>query len=764
MISPFLLVGRSVLVLLGLLILFAAWQVLATLHSPDTGNPVYLAVAGPMSGDNAGNGAAMVQAARLKIEQVNRAGGINGRAVELVVYDDGNDAAQAAQVARRISTESEALAVIGHYTSSASLGAAPVYQAQGVSAMTASATTDTLTTANDWYFRLIFNNADQGVLLANYARTVLQRKNALIFSVDNAFGENLTHSFVNTAHSNGLHILQHWHYSEGDQDSFHAQVKALLKYLAANKEPAILFLALHAPEAATILTRLQSLEKTVPVIGADSLSSSGFQDMMHTYPQERARPGYFTDGVYATVPFLSDIAGEGAEAFRHAFTLRYGSEPSVTAAMYYDAATTALHAIQEALENHKTTHDLKQQRKQVRESLAAINQPLNAVEGIGGAIFFDDHGDPIRSIPVAVFQNGKPIAALEQFQPTVDLADSAEILKQAIAGQVINVNGKLMRRAQVVYTGIEFNKISKLKTDDATYIADFYIWFRFQHDYPDTELEFINIADSQPPKFKQILNKTSNIEDGIITRTYRVKTKFALDLDFSDYPLDKQILPIRFRHQTLTRDHLIYVVDKRGMAPGKSAESVSDKVRKSNVFGIGGWHLDNIKFFQTTATTNSSLGYPELFGAQQRIEHSLFNVQLEITRNVSTFILKNMLPIVLVICLSYFMFYIPMAGPGFGIRMGMAVNILVATSLFHLKLASTMPAIDYLMLIEYVFYAVYLLAVISVLLTLLNQIQLSKDEENAQTCFWVKYADPIGRILYPAFILSMLLVLKYFYY
>ena len=102
--------------------------------------PWTIGVAGPMSGDSAHLGKAMVDAVRLRVDEFNAAGGVGGRMIEVVEYDDENDAASAARVAANVANSSDALVVIGHRTSGASISAGPIYRASRIPVISGTAT------------------------------------------------------------------------------------------------------------------------------------------------------------------------------------------------------------------------------------------------------------------------------------------------------------------------------------------------------------------------------------------------------------------------------------------------------------------------------------------------------------------------------------------------------------------------------------------------------------------------------------------------
>lgn len=676
------------------------------------GEPLYIAVAGPMG---TSNGEAMRQGISMYIEKVNQEGGIAGKKVKLLKFDDENKKKKAEEQALNI-VNSQALAVIGHYASTPSIAAASIYKKHGIAAITGTATANEITENNEWFFRVIFTNRDQSAVIANYARKILGYKKAYILFDEDDYGKTLASAFEQTAKRIGLEIEHQWSFNRESFDNNFAQ---MVGQLADEDEYGILFLATHSTEALKTITGLRRLERKVPIIGADALASSYFmRTFKEKYPQEKHFPGYFTDGIHLASPFLIEIAGQRAQNFQYDFKKKkYPKESITTSAMYYDATMVALQAVRKTLEEDGENGSLTEKRERVKDNLWHLSKIANAVEGITGDLYFDKNGDAIKSVPIAVFKKGKPIVTMEQYQPLTNLQNIDNLLQEVLDNEIIQVNDKFMHKANVVYVGVDFNDISELNTANSTYTADFYIWFRYKDNKNEEtkdfdRVNFVNIfdpdddLDHEKHFFKE---GKSSLEPGIVIKTYRIKTQFKGTFDFHDYPLDKQVLPLKFQHKKLTKDQLIYVVDIRGMR-----RTDTDNVLAKNIFSISGWKMNSIWFFQSSQKNDSTLGMPDLFDSEQRIEYSQFNVTVNIARHVLTFVIKNLLPTIFIILLGYVVYFTP----SFGLRMSLNINMILATSLFHLQLSSSLSAIEYTVLIEYVFYMVYLLAVVGIVLSL----------------------------------------------
>ena len=157
-------------VVLGLVIALGAvvWTI-----APHGQAPIYVAVVGSTAGADPGAAGEVLRSAHLYFDQLNAAGGIGGHPVELLAFDDQSDPALARSIAEQIVADGRALIVIGHRTSPETVAAAPVYAAAKIPAITSTSTADSITANNPWYFRTVFDNRTQGLLIAAYARVRL---------------------------------------------------------------------------------------------------------------------------------------------------------------------------------------------------------------------------------------------------------------------------------------------------------------------------------------------------------------------------------------------------------------------------------------------------------------------------------------------------------------------------------------------------------------------------------------------------------------
>ena len=252
---------------------------------------VYLAVAGPTEPDNV-SGREMVQGIQLYLDRLNREGGVNGKKVELEIYNDENDPEVAREVATEIAESSSALAVLGHFYSSTSLAGGEIYQRAGIPAISASATAD-LVTQSDWYSRVIFSNHLQAKFIANYVSRVLKQPNASIIYSDGDYGQTLRESFSNTFLDLGGNIAYQWAIDVDAPDFLQQQQQIIADLQAKDKPPGMIFFATHNSDVVDLIVQMKRQQLEYEAIGSDSLGSVAFAQKFCLIPRRTSAAWLF---------------------------------------------------------------------------------------------------------------------------------------------------------------------------------------------------------------------------------------------------------------------------------------------------------------------------------------------------------------------------------------------------------------------------------------------------------------------------------------
>ncbi|HEX8119227.1 MAG TPA: ABC transporter substrate-binding protein, partial [Pyrinomonadaceae bacterium] len=147
----------------------------------DSGSgPIKVGIYGDLSGQTSSFGQSTKNGALMAIDEINAAGGINGRKVEYVMEDDQGQPQQASTVVTKLINQDKVVAIIGEVASSNSLAAAPKAQEAKVPMITPSSTNPKVTQVGDYIFRVCFTDDFQGAVAAKFAANTLKAKKAAV--------------------------------------------------------------------------------------------------------------------------------------------------------------------------------------------------------------------------------------------------------------------------------------------------------------------------------------------------------------------------------------------------------------------------------------------------------------------------------------------------------------------------------------------------------------------------------------------------------
>ena len=706
---------KKIIIWLLLVMLALVTALAISWFKPDQGN-IKIAIAAPLS--NAGKttllgGEEMVRGAQLYVEQINQAGGIAGRKIELQVYDDGNDERVAAKTARRIAN-SEALTVIGHYSSSTSLAAGRIYQNQGLPAITGSATADGVTQANQWYFSTVFVNSDQGITIGNYINKVLQQPKVSIVYGSDSYGATLAASTTAALEELGEKVVRRWSLAtEADCDRI---VRELTAMKQGGRDPGIIVICAGRQIAAKLVAKMRLNSLNYPIFGGDSLAAIASSPELAQGKARKKLGIFLTDNIYALTPIVFDIAGETGQEFRNQYEAAYNTLPGWTAATYYDAAHAVVAAIADALNPPQSTLSTAISQANWQQSRLLVRQALANLKPIDTTLqnateterFFNFQGNVTAPISVGIFDRDKFISAYKQLQTIANINIVENFSQQLMQGKIIKIGSTYLRQTDVVYTGIDINKVSNIDEKTSTYLMDFYLWFRYQgKDINPEAIEFSNYGTERLDSGEKIsLDEPLMVkrQNGVNYQLYRVKADFKEKFNFHSYPFDNQTLAIRFRHSSLTRDKLIYAIDYIGMRE-TTTQAILAKWQQGKVFAeITEWIVNRVGFYPDILTNLSTLGDRRFVDTDSRIKYSRFNAVIKIKRNIVSFSIKELLPLMFFIVVAYFLLFLPFEQ----ISVEAVSGLLLAVVFYHLSLIEKLPeGIGYVVALDYAFYTIY---------------------------------------------------------
>lgn len=153
---------------------------------------VKFAVVGPMTGANAEYGLGFRQSAQIMADKWNAQGGVNGKQIELVVYDDKQSAEEAANVAEQIVANDDIVAVIGHHVSTCSMAAAPIYQDHGMLEVSPCSSHADFTAIGNWIWRVSPLSSDEALSVSKFVVSYWDAKKVGILVMNSDWGLDIS--------------------------------------------------------------------------------------------------------------------------------------------------------------------------------------------------------------------------------------------------------------------------------------------------------------------------------------------------------------------------------------------------------------------------------------------------------------------------------------------------------------------------------------------------------------------------------------------
>ena len=360
--------------LAALAILFAAS---ARLHAAE---PIKIGEYASLTGKEAGFGQTSHHGVVLALEEINAAGGVLGRKLELAYEDNQTKSGESATAVKKLISRDKVVALIGEVSSGRSLEAAPIAQAAKIPMIAPAATNPKVTQTGNYIFRVCFIDPFQGTVMAKFAREDLKvKKVAILSSVSNAYSLGLAKFFKETFVPAGGVVATEKNFSEGDKD-FRAQLTAVK---AANVDA--VFVPGYYTESALIIRQARDLGITVPFFGGD-----GWED-----EQLLSIGGDALNGCYYSTHFSAENTDPSVRKFVAKYKARWNNEvPGAFSALGYDA----VYVLADAIKRAGTTDGPK-----LRDALAATKD----FAGASGVTTLDKDRNASKAATIIAIKGGK---------------------------------------------------------------------------------------------------------------------------------------------------------------------------------------------------------------------------------------------------------------------------------------------------------------------------------------------------------------------
>ncbi|MBV8642130.1 MAG: ABC transporter substrate-binding protein [Verrucomicrobia bacterium] len=683
-----------------------------------------------MSGPSEYRGKEALDAVHLYFDEVNRQGGVRDHPLEVIPYDDADKPVIASEKAREVAA-SQALVVIGHFTSPASLAGGKIYREASIPAITAFATVPGVTAGNPYYFRLAIESSAQGHFLAAYAKNVLGQRRARVIFSDEAYGRSLRAAFADEFVEEGGEMEGEWAWDPDGPVEQHAAVIEQASTNIANGESGVLVLAVGTDLTKEVVLRLRRTGVNPVILGGSSLGSD-FPQRFRDEPEEQREPGYFTNNTYLAAPLLLDSSSERSLEFSEQLFNRYGLRADEVSAKYYDAALLIVEALRSG-QVQLTSQSRDADRRTIREWLARQVNPSQAITGLTGPMYFDQNQSAILNVRIGRCTEGQCVSAPIQLAAVPD-PRLIDLDRELAAGHVIRVRQQFYWLQRVVYTGIDINQISRVDTSKGTFSSDFYLWFRYAGDDEVRSVD-LNAAtekspyDEKSPLLEQKLN-------GLHYSLYRIRGDFRSTFDFHDYPFDSQSLVLSITNPRMTREQVIYAIDTFGLKLPRAGGGVSQ------LPGLANWDFTHVLYGSDTLSSHSTRGQPSAFRTNNETQFSGFNVTIGIKRKTLVFLIKTLLPLLLLVLVVYVTLFFPPSLTKE--RLTIAISAMLASAVLLTAINSQLTDVGYTTAIEYGFYAFFALCLFCVIAGLMTERLHTRKNPNLANRF-----DLASRIIYP---------------
>ena len=351
----------------------------------------YFGGVGPITGDAAIYGQAVMNGCQIAVDEINAAGGVNGAQIQFKFEDDVADGETAVNAYNSLMDWGMQVLVGPVTTGSAISVSAKVYE-ERVFALTPSASSPDVTAGKDNMFQLCFTDPNQGSGSAVYMGANMPgAKVAVIYRNDDAYSQGIRDTFVTEAANQGIEVVYEGTFTKDTATDFSVQLTA-----AQSAGADTVFLPIYYQPASVILAQAKAMDYAPTFFGVDGmdgiLTMEGFDTSL-------------AEGVMVLTPFSADAQDEKTQSFVAEYKARHGETPNQFAADGYDC----VYALKAALESAGCTPDMS--AEEICEALVA-QFPTMSFDGITGTGMTWSSNGEVSKMPMAVvIQDGVYVSA-----------------------------------------------------------------------------------------------------------------------------------------------------------------------------------------------------------------------------------------------------------------------------------------------------------------------------------------------------------------
>jgi branched-chain amino acid transport system substrate-binding protein len=347
----------------------------------DSSGPIKIAVVNAQSGQLSSLGAWEYKGAKLAVDQWNAKGGVNGRKIQLDVFDDAGDPTVGTNLARKISSEGYT-AMIGTAESAVTVAMSPVLQQAKIPSITSGQSPSIIAVKSPFQFLNGPTSTTYDETLAKYLVDQKGQKTIAFITNNGSYGKGEHDAFGKALAGRGVTPVDDQVVTT-DQKDFSAALTSIRQ-----KNPQVLFVGTEEVEAGLIVKQARELGITATIAGAAPMGTTVY---LNTAGASNA------EGTVVSSPYLSNETSDAARQFAQAYKAAYNEDAELHGAKAYDGTSIFLTAL-------KTSNGATGQ--QLADAIRGTKYP-----GLLGGFTFDQTGVGIHATSIGVITGGKLIAA-----------------------------------------------------------------------------------------------------------------------------------------------------------------------------------------------------------------------------------------------------------------------------------------------------------------------------------------------------------------
>lgn len=346
----------------------------------------YIGGIGPTTGDAAIYGTAVMNGAQIAVDEINKAGGVNGKQIEFNFQDDQSDAEKSVNAYNTLKDWGMQV-LMGTVTTTPCVAVADKTAQDNMFEVTPSASsTDVI--ASDNVFQVCFTDPNQGTKSAQYiGENKLAKKVAVIYNSSDVYSSGIEAKFIEEAKNQGLEVVAEEAFTADSKTDFSTQLKK-----AQDGGAELVFLPIYYTEASIILTQADQMGYQPKFFGCDGLDGLLAVKNFDTK---------LAEGVMLLTPFAADATDDLTKKFVKEYKDKYDEVPNQFAADAYDA----IYAIKAAMEEAKVTPDMS-----VTDMGDALKSAMTKVtiDGLtGDEMSWSESGEVNKDPKAVVIENGE---------------------------------------------------------------------------------------------------------------------------------------------------------------------------------------------------------------------------------------------------------------------------------------------------------------------------------------------------------------------